>query len=388
MRSVAGARIVLAAVMLLLLWRVLHVNAVVFESANRPVLRIPAEGPARGEALRAAVAANPSEVGALLELGLERERAGDLPAAARAYAAALEIAPIDRGALRVAAALDAREGRLADAVRRLDRLLAYYPGTRDWAFPLLAQWLALPEPRSALEALAAGPTAWMGAFIGFTCARDVDPVLAATLLVRRAAAGRAQPAEVGCVTERLRSAGRWADAYQVWLNTLPRERLADVGFVFNGGFEFAPSGVGFDWIADDRAAGFRVDYPTAGGAEGRRALRVTWSGKRASQPAVRQSLALDPGRYEMSGMARLEGLQSVRGIQWSLRCAGEPRSAPLGASPRFVGSGEWQRFAFGVEVPARCAGQVLQLEPSGLYEGTTYVTGKAWFDGLRLARSN
>ena len=77
----------------------------------------------------------------------------------------------------------------------------------------------------------------------------------------------------------------------------------------------------------------------------------------------------------------------MRGIQWTLRCIDERRSV-LGASPRFLGSGDWEPFAFEVDAPARCPGQVLQLEPVGLNEGTTFVSGKAWFDDLRANRTN
>ena len=388
MTSAAGVRIAFAAVVLVLLWRVLYVNAFVYSDANRPVARVPAEGPSRLPALRAALDANPTDAAALVALGIERERAADPASASRAYAAALEIAPIDRAALRAAVALDLREGRVADAVERLDQLAVYYPDTRDWIFPLLARGLVLPAWRAPLEGLARRRTSWMGAFVLFACRQSGDPQLAAALLAPRAGAGHAQRAEVGCVTERLRGAGQWLAAYQLWLNTLPRERLADVGFVFNGSFEHAPSGVGFDWIAEESSAAHLVEYPVAAGAVGRRALRVTWSGKRAASAPIRQYLAIEPGRYELSGLARLEGLQSVRGVQWVVRCAGGERSAPLGTSPRFLGSGEWQRFSFAVEVPPQCAGQALALEPVGMNEGTTYVAGKAWFDDLRLARAH
>jgi len=383
------ARVAFAVLALAILWRVLHVNAFVYADANRPAWRVPPEGAGRLPALRAALDANPADARALVQYGVESDRAGDAATAKRAFASAIEIAPIDRAALRAAAALDLREGRIADAVKGLDRLVAFYPDTREMVFPLFARALGQPEARAALEALAGGRTSWMGAFVVFACRdRDADPMLVAALLGRRAAAGLAQREEVGCLTERLRRAGHWQAAYQLWLNSLPRERLADVGFVFNGGFEHAPSGVGFDWIADASSAQ-GVEYPVAGGATGRRALRVTWSGKRVGGPVVRQFLALEPGRYELSGSARLDGLQSVRGIQWTLRCAGEAAAAPpLGVSPRFLGSGDWQRFAFPVDVPPRCAGQVLQLEPVGLHEGTTYVAGKAWFDNLRLARAH
>jgi len=380
------SRAVLLGAALLIAWRVLQVNAVAYGETNRPELRLPTEGERRRPALERALAANPARVEALVLLGVERDREGDPKAAARAFASALEVAPIDRASLRAGAVLDAREGRVADSLGKLDALLTYYGDEREWVFPLLLQWLAVPQAAAALEALAARPSAWMGAFLTHSCGK-ADPTHTAALLVRRIAAGQARNDEVGCGIEGLRRGGQTPAAYQLWLNTLPRERLAEVGYVFNGSFEHAPTGLGFDWIADARSPAHAVDYPLASDAAGRRALRVTWSGKRVAGPAIHQFAALTPGRYRLTGLARMEGLQSVRGIQWALRCADERRSV-LGVSPRFLGAGDWEPFAFEVDVPARCSGQVLQLEPVGLNEGTTFVMGKAWFDDLRATRTN
>jgi hypothetical protein len=386
MIATGAARAGIAAVGLLLLWRALQVNAVVYEDANRPAFRMPQNEAARPAALRAEVTANPGSVPALVHLAAEREAAGDGAAATRILQTALAIAPIDRHALQAAAALDARAQQPAQALTRVDHLLSYYGDTRGELFPLLTQWITVPEARAGLEALAARPSSWMGAFVLHACARS-DPQLVAAVHARRAASGQARTEETRCVIDALRRAGHWPAAYQAWLNSLPRDRLADVGFVFNGSFEHAPSTLGFDWMHDTRSPAFSADFPAAPGVSGNRALRVNWNGKRATGPAVHQYLALDPGRYELTGLARMEGLQSVRGVQWSIRCA-DTAQRPLAASPRFMGSGEWQRFAAAVEIPPGCPGQVLQLEPAGMQEGTTFVSGKAWFDDMRLTRSN
>ena len=378
-----GALFVVA---LALLWRIVAVNAVTYGNTNTPVLHVPGEGAGRKAALLAEIAANPASPALLVALGAEQERAGESQAASRSFASALTIAPIDRAALQAAASIDAREGRTTEAVGRLDRLLTFYSDTREWIFPLLLQWLAVPDARKAIESLALEPSSWMGAFVTTACAR-ADPIAAGALLERRLAAGLAGKDEVRCGIDGLRKAGHWDAAYQLWLNSLPRERLADVGNVFNGGFEFVPSGLGFDWMADERPPSHALDFPMGSGRVGQRALRVTWSGKRIAGPAIWQYTHLPPGRYELAGLVRLEGLQSVRGIQWSARCAGEPR-VPLGSSRRFLGSSEWEEFAFRIEVPAGCAGQLLQLEPVGLNEGTVFVSGKAWFDDLRASRVN
>ena len=56
----------------------------------------------------------------------------------------------------------------------------------------------------------------------------------------------------------------------------------------------------------------------------------------------------------------------------------------IAASERFVGSSEWRRFAFDIEVPAGCPGQILQLESIATADGTAYLSGSIWFDDLVL----
>jgi hypothetical protein len=225
----------------------------------------------------------------------------------------------------------------------------------------------------------------VGPFIVASCERGTDPAILVPLL--RFTAGRAG-VESACVIDRLRDTDRWQQAYQVWLNTLPSERLGNVGYVFNGSFEFAPSGQGFDWRpthALERDAGHSVDMPTAGATGGKRALHVSYNGKRQSGVPIAQFVVLAPGRYELSGMAHAQSISAGRGVQWTLRCmkAGTAAS-PFAASERFVGSNEWRPFAFEIEVPADCPGQLLQLEALANSDGVAYLSGSIWFDDLVL----
>jgi len=372
------------AIGLLLAWRIITVNAILYDADGHP--RLPADA-TDVATLGALLRANPAEVAVLLILAEQHERSGDIARAAGAYEAAAQVAPVDRDALRLSAAYYLRQGRMAEAAVQLDRMTRQ-SGEYDRTFPVFLQLAAARDP--AWASIAARDPPWMGSFIVTACRQGLDPALLAPLLQQRVTSRRVQAVEIDCVTEKLRAAGQWEAAYQVWINTLPRERLVDLGHVFNGGFELSPSGVGFDWkvaAGSERDLGHALDFPTTAGAAGKRALRVTYSGKRQSGPAIQQYLALPPGRYELAGLARVEGLSSVRGLQWLVRCVekgGTTRT--LGTTERFLGSSEWRAFASEVQVPQGCAGQVLQLEPVGLTEGTTYLAGTAWFDDLRLTR--
>jgi hypothetical protein len=208
--------------------------------------------------------------------------------------------------------------------------------------------------------------------------------------MKRVASASAKTAEAACLVERLRGAGRWDDAYQVWLNTLPPERLGDVGFIFNGSFEFPPSGIGFDWMPTrqiERESGHSVEIARTTGGNGRRSLKVSFNGKRQAGIPIAQYLALAPGRYEITGTGRSDAMRAGRGVHWTVRCVtGAIPGAAIAASERFTGSSDWRAFEFALTVPDSCPGQVLQLELVGAEEGPAYVTGAAWFDDLALRR--
>ena len=379
---------------LLLVWRVLQVNFVLFDEAGRPRLPSPPTAGAvasDGEFLRRVLADNPGQVDALLFLARERERAGDLRGTRRAYQVAFELAPMDREVLGSGSEFFLKQGETGPALVMLDHLVESYPEAQARAFPVLARLLAEHRDPAAWNAIAARKAAWIGPFIVSACREGTDPETLAALFLDRVREHRASAEEAACLIDRLRATDRWQQAYQLWLNTLTPDRYADVGHIFNGSFEYAASGVGFDWIlsrARERDVGHVVEVSQASGHGGKRALHVSYNGKRQSGMAAMQYLALPPGRYEMSGNARPQSIGAGRGIQWTVRCVkGGKQQSALAASERFLGSSEWRPFSFQVTVPADCPGQLLQLEPVGYYtEGIVYLAGSAWFDELVLRR--
>jgi len=250
--SVAARRAAIVVFALALVWRVLHVNAVLYDDNGRP--RLPAVGQNSAaeanvdrETLRQALRSNPGQIDALLMLAGGYESSGDAKQASRALDAAYQLAPDERNVLAAVAEFQLRQGDVARALPLLDRLVDTYPEMRPGAFEILGQLLSEGrEPATWKKILARNP-AWLGPFIVSSCERGMDPAILVPLLLERAQSSRSPTPESACVIDRLRVNDRWQQAYQVWLNTLPRERLSEVGFVFNGSFEFAPSGQGFDW---------------------------------------------------------------------------------------------------------------------------------------------
>ncbi len=292
------ARAGIVAIALVIAWRIVQVNAVLYEDTGRPRLPAPRSGvlghsDSEAEALAQVLRANPAQVAALLVMARDAEAQSRPEAARRAYEAAYRLAPLDREVLAANAEFLLRQGEVGGALALFDRLADAFPEARERVFPVLGEILAAPEHAAAWNAVVARRPSWLGPFVAASCARGVEPSLLVPLFLMRVKDSHAVPAEAACLVERLRNAERWDEAYQVWLNTLPRDRLSDVGFVYNGSFEYAPSGTGFDWVLSrrpERETGFSVEIAQAPGAVGKRALRVSYAAKRQHHDRPRRAL--------------------------------------------------------------------------------------------------
>lgn len=381
---------------LALLWRVIVVNGLLFDLGGRAHLPAPAASSDTAaahaqatRALRDVLKANPAEVAALLMWAADvRDQSPET--AERAYRTAVQLAPADRDVLGAAASFLLARGHASEAMQHLETLADLFPETRERAFPLLAGYFFSPEGTAAWNDVVLRNPAWVPPFIVSSCESGLDPSVLAALLVKRIGAGVATDAEVACVIERLRLADRWSEAYQLWLNSLSRAQLADVGFVYNGGFESQPVATGFDWTLQprpERDTGHAAEIVRLPVSSGTHSLRVAYNGKRQAGIPAAQYLVAPAGRYEMSGMVRIERMTLGRGVHWTIRCvdAGR-RGAVIAESERFIGSTEWQRFAFAAAIPEDCPGQILQLEPVGPEGSVAFAGGTVWFDDLVLRR--
>jgi hypothetical protein len=202
----------------------------------------------------------------------------------------------------------------------------------------------------------------------------------------------AVPDEWRCLIGRLQRESRWANAYQVWLNSLPSEQQKRVGYVFNGDFEAAISNMGFDWIVAPQS-GVTTDTQAIDGAGGRRALHIEFIRKRWTGPPIQQYLMLFPGRYRFEGRGRADGLETWLGVQWGLYCIVKVGvdGRQLARSDRFRATSLWVDFAEDFTVPKDCGAQVLRLELANPRRDADVpgnvaarLNGSVWFDDFRV----
>lgn len=350
-------------------------------------LALHGEGLPQAAALaRSALSANPLEGRAYRALGVLADAQGNRPLAASLYEAAVARAPRDLPSRLWLERHYLGSGQLLPALRQLDLSLRVEPGLRARQFPILAGLAALPSTRAAISATLASRPLWRPEFLEYLCQQGADSGAVDALLARLSAApGGLAPRESATWIERLLRERRWNEAYLAWTSALDAEGRAALGRVFDGGFERESGNFGFDWRTA-QAPGSAIERLATPGAIGKLALRVSFDETRLQSGQPRQLLLLSTGDFVLSGRARAEQLETRPGLAWELSCADTgqllARSTPLS------GTTPWQRFSTSFQVPGHeCAAQWLALAVSARLPSEQLISGDAWFDELRIARS-
>lgn len=346
-----------------------------------------AQDPARADEAadfaRRALRADPLDGRAYRVLAQLAVDAGDEARAAELYGIAARRAPRDRPAHAWLLDHHLRNARAADALAHLDTLLRVQPSLFGRFEPILLALAGAPAVHGPLGDLLATRPPWRVAFLRLVATKSADLDAVAPLFdaVRRSEGGLAA-SELGPWLDRLVREGRVGQAYLIWAANLPPGRQTTLGNVFNGGFEFEPLPVGFDWRFG-RVSGARISRLAAPEGEGL-ALRVAFEDRRVPFNHARQMLALPPGDYRLSLRARPDSLRTERGLVWEVSCVSGGK--PLAATEPLRGHGGWRELGVEFTVPGDCAGQWLALRLPARIPAEQRIGGRAWFDDLRIRR--
>jgi hypothetical protein len=174
-------------------------------------------------------------------------------------------------------------------------------------------------------------------------------------------------------------------AYYAWLQFLPAEHLSRVGLLYNGMFDFPPSGLPFDWVISS-GAGVTTEILRPTDVDVAHALLIRFEQGRVEFPGVSQMLILGPGNYQFNAKFKGE-LIGPRGLKWRLLCAGGGTS--VAESPMLIGAHPvWKEVEFSFTVPAdNCRAQQLRLDLDARMSSEQLVTGEMWFDELVISRA-
>ena len=276
------------------------------------------------------------------------------------------------------------EGHYAEALAQVDILLTIFPELYETLLPILSRRADAPEFADALAHTLSRKPTWRARLLQILPAEGshsaVDQVYG-----QLQHDGGLSSEETGRWYDRLMQDGLWREAYSRWAGELGLARGTTLPFVYNGGFETEPSGVGFDWRISG-TAGAIIQRVAAAGAHGAFAIEISFSGRRVPEINFEQRLLLAPDAYQLSFRARAEALRSDKGLQWAITCQGQ--NEPLAVSAPIGGSFEWKTFVVSFVVPAEnCPAQRLWLRNPGAAAAGKEVVGDIWFDDIAIVES-
>jgi tetratricopeptide (TPR) repeat protein len=338
--------------------------------------------------VRQAIQKNPSNGRNWMTLALLYEKREDEAHAMLAVARAIKLSPMQSGVQLDAGAFWLRHNRADFAIKNLDHALRVRGSLESKIFPLFLRLVEDPRARPFFAPVVAEEPRWWKDFYQYVAANALNLDTVRDLYQMRETMGRQSSSDERMpLLERLQKDGRWLEAYFIWLNSLPRERLNSLGNLFNGNFEHEISSEGFDWIVQ-KVSGATVENEPTYGTTGSKALHVELDGQRLRFQHLYQYLMLDPGKYFLRGRVRLDNLLSEKGLQWVVRCV-QSTAAPLGESEYFVGADQWKHFSASFEVPKDgCQAQMLRLELGGRSTLDFIAEGSIWFDDMEIEREN
>ncbi len=335
---------------------------------------------------RAALIASPLTADAYRVLAEVALRSGASASAEARLRIAARLDPRDAATQAWLAAAALRDGHLEAALWHLDAILRVHPTLAARLYPQLLALARVPGAAPAYRAVFAAHPPWGGDFFRWACVQpaSADAPVRVLFAALRAVPDALHAADWSAYLDRLIGQRRWLPAYMAWVESLPPAQQQHLDNIFDGDFQYPPSGRGFDWRIS-YVPGAEIGVVPRATASGN-ALQVRFLDQRAPLAGqVAQLLVLAPGRYRVSGQARLHGVQNDRGLQWVLSCADNGRQ--LGASARMRGSLPWHDFAFDVEVPAQgCGAQWLSLRLAWRIPAEQWADGRAEFTGLRALR--
>ena len=335
--------------------------------------------------LRAAIDGNPAEGRAYAALGRLLESRGEAGRARQAMETAARLAPQRSDVQMEVAAYWMRQGQLDRALAHWNTVLRHRHDLHTRVFPELLRLAGDPARQAAFVPLLKQPVPWWPAFFIHAAANAPDVNTVRVLFsLQHDGPNPATPDMLRAYLARLQKEGQWMEAWFAWLNSLTKEQVGKVGYLYNGSFEAPISNLGFDWIVQPNPA---VSLDTAATYEtsGERALRVRFRGLRVKFQHLHQYLMLPPGKYYLQGRVRPDNLQAEQGMQWALYCVGN--DAPVAVTDRFRGSDQWTRFRTELEIPpSGCPVQMLRLELAGVIRLDFDASGTIWFDNLGIER--
>jgi len=176
-------------------------------------------------------------------------------------------------------------------------------------------------------------------------------------------------------------------AVEAWTRHLGDRRgeYQESDFLYNGDFEFEPSGSSFDWRVTE-LEGVDVERDSAVSCSGSSSLRIRFEGKEnLSYSHISQMAVVKPGGYLFRAQVRTEGITTDQGVGFRISDA-ESRSRLDIRIENFVGTSGCEKVKERFLVPRQTTLIQIQVVRQSSWKFDDKISGTAWIDGVSLVR--
>jgi hypothetical protein len=327
---------------------------------------------------RRALQADPSDVSALRVLGNAEAVTGDRARARIYFRRGAALSRRDTPTQYWLFADAAGQGDFKAAMRSADSIMRRTESGMQAVGPAVAGLMGDPRAVEALvDRMALAPD-WrpklmsrMGAYASVDGFRQ--------LLFEMKARGLAPTdPEVGDYVNRVMKIGEFAQARADWFSLVSTKPPTTGQWVYDPGFDGLRGPPPFNWqLFQDPGVTATLEAGPTGGE-----LVLRYDGFDPHSGMVRQTLALPPGRYRLTGRVRVNEDGADGLYQWLVRCI-EGRPLALG-EPIDTEKGQWARFHVDFDVDEACAAQSLYLNARG---GDRRLSLETSFDDIEVRQA-
>jgi hypothetical protein len=265
----------------------------------------------------------------------------------------------------------------------LDGILVSEPQLGNQLFPSLATIIAEDSALDALTKVLIRNPPWRAQFFSWTNSNDKSGQIMFRLFgsLRKQGDGPSD-SELQAYIAALFDHKAYDRAYFVWLDSLGRNELRKVGYVFDGNFDLDAGNKRFDWNLITFA---NAEIGIAPRRQGQtdRALHLSFYHSAGVFGHVFQYLRLQQGRYHLEGEQSAWNFQSPGGLRLIVYCS--ETGVALGGSEAFKSPAPWKQFSFDFEVPAEsCLLPILRLQSASTAILDTAMNGEILFDKIKI----
>lgn len=334
-----------------------------------------------------AVALRPRDYYLWLELGRARDMNNDEQGAIAALEQSVSLAPAYAEPRWQLGHVLFRAGRVEEAFREMRTAalseLMLLPNLIDLAWassggdPLMVEQVVHPER-----------TSWRIALAKYFARRGRT----VEALAQFRLAGGIKDEDRQSLLRELMTAGRYTEAYEVWLTDSANSvRAKESGLIIDGGFEsnISRDNPGFGWQLPPDTKYLRSSLDVNDPFAGAHSLRLDFNGEsNPNQPIVTQLVVVEPdASYRLSFKIRVEELVTGGLPLIYITDAGSTEGQMLAQSKPFQQSSNgWQAYTVDVKTAHTTAALSISLRRQNCSSGPCPVFGRLWLDDFVLQR--